>query len=534
MSRSIVLLFPRCEPDYPDEAKLIGLPLAVLTVARPLVRAGYDVRIIDENVRARAIDELVRLDRPLFVGISCLGGGQIPTGLALARLVSKLWPGVPRVWGGWNPTLLPHLYEDDARRGEVDVVVRGRGEAPVLEIARKLEAGEEFDGIPGVSWWDREGRLRRNPDAPLDDPTESDLLPYDLIDSLDDYITRHGVINYHSSYGCPHRCNFCGIPAGTRTFRVIRNERVVDQLHQIKARGIHTVIFYDDNFFTRKDRVVDLAQRMIDTRLGMSWYSNGRIDQLMTLSEDEYRVLARSGCRGINVGYETGDQRVADEIQKDVVVGDIVEIARRFKGAGIHLSVNFMVGLPGEDVESLLRSLHTLFSIHAANQDMELCWYMFMPAPGTLLWERMIREGRLTEPRTLEEHARLQSMYLEHPWYYESPRESVFREWREKHKAIAWYFQVGYAASVPAGRWRALWFGLLRRWCRRRFEHRWFRLRLDWRAFFVWNAIRVRLRWTTARALRARAFDRFARRRARGNDSSGSGTTPIPWVHRST
>ena len=236
VSRTIVLLYPRAEPDWPDPRKLQGLPLAVLTIARPLVAAGYDVRIVDENVTPRPLDELRRLPRPLYVGISCLGGHPIRSGLRLARAAGRLWPGVPRVWGGWNPTLLPHLYEDARVADRVDVVVRGRGERQALAIARRLEAGRDLDGIAGVSWRDAEGRVRRGPEPQLDDPSEAGPLPYDRIEDLSPYVTRHGALNYISSYGCPHRCSFCGIPVVTRTFRPTPTASVVGELRALRAR----------------------------------------------------------------------------------------------------------------------------------------------------------------------------------------------------------------------------------------------------------------------------------------------------------
>ena len=50
----IVLLYPRVEPDMPHGTKLLGVPLPVLTLARPLLDAGYEVQILDENAAADA------------------------------------------------------------------------------------------------------------------------------------------------------------------------------------------------------------------------------------------------------------------------------------------------------------------------------------------------------------------------------------------------------------------------------------------------------------------------------------------------
>ena len=535
MSKTIVLIFPRAEPDWPDDDKLLGLPLSVLTVARPLVDAGYDVRIVDENVLMRPMDELRAMPTPLFVGISVIGGYVIRSASLIARQVGELWPGVPRVWGGWNPTLMAHLYEADDVADLVEVVVRGRGEAQALRIAGRLEDGRDFEGIPGVSWRGPDGQMCRNPDAPLEEPREGPL-PYDLIKDFTPYLARHGAINFISSYGCPHRCEFCGIPAYSRTFKPLPSAHVVEQLRLLRTRGIETILFLDDNFFTSRSRVVELANMLIEENLGLKWHSNGRLDQVMALDDTELQLLVQSGCGSVNVGYETGDQEVADGILKDIDVTDVFECAARFRRAGLHVSLNFMIGLPGEDIDSLVRSLESLKRIHAEQPDMDVCWYMFMPAPGTALWDRLVAEGVLTEPATLTEHSRLQPLYLEHPWYYESPPDDVFREWRHKHKAIVWYFYMAYAAGRPSNPILALLFDRLRAWCRWRYERRLFRLRTDHWVAFQWNRLRVHWRWTRHRIARLHPFYDIGERRRvgrRGRDEARP-VVLVSGVHRST
>jgi anaerobic magnesium-protoporphyrin IX monomethyl ester cyclase len=535
-SRTIVLISPRAEPDWPDPKKIQGLPLALLTVARPLVAAGFDVEIVDQNVTPRIFDHLRTLAAPLWVGLSVIGGHTLTEALPIARRLRRTWPGSPIVWGGWNPTLMTALYEADSARPYVDVIVRGRGEAPALEISRRLAVGGTFEGIPGVSWRDADGRLRRNPDGAPDDYSGAEMLPYQLVRDPSLYVTRFGVLNYVSSYGCPHRCAFCGIPAATRTFRPIDNDRVVEQLRRLAdERAIKTIVFLDDNFFTSKARVLDLSERLIAAGAPVAWHSNGRLDQVGALADSELALLARSGCRSINVGYETGSQEVADLVSKDVRVEDIFGLAERFARSGLGLSINFMVGLPGETPRALVDSLDTLRAIHARNPALEVCWYMFMPAPKTELWEKLVRDGRLREPATLEEHARFQSLDLEHPWYYPSPARSIFREWRAKHKAIAWYFHSAFAppSTAKSAGFRTL-ADLRRRWCLWRWEKRFFRVRADWLAAYCLNRVAVAWRHRRARASRLGWVHAWRRKHARPTPESESSFLLVTGVQRST
>lgn len=508
MSRTIVLLYPRFEPDFPNPKKRIGLPLAPLTVARPLVKAGYDVRIIDENVHPRAIDEMRKCPKPLFVGLSVLGGNTVNTGRALAEQAKQVWPDVPRVWGGWNPTLMTKVYEHPSAREWVEIIVRGRGEAQALEIAERLSRGETgFEGVPGVSWWDEHGDLQRTEDAPFDDPTEAELLPYHLIESMEPYTTKYGIINYVASYGCPFRCEFCGIPAGTKTFKPTANHRVVSHFKHFQHMGMKEVVLYDDNFFNLKSRVLDLAQQLIDANVEMRWHCNGRVDQINKLTDGEMAMVAKSGLMSINVGYETGDQEVADGVQKGTKVEDVFQLADTLKRNEIGLSINFIVGLPGESPESLVRSMDSLVEIYKRQPNMEVSWYIFMPQPGTPLWDKLIASGELTDQDTLVEHGKFDTIFMEHPYLYRGPPTRLWREWRSKHKAIAWYFWTAYVSPIPpnpVAKWMFLKF--VRPFCRWRYEQRKFRLRIDWKLAFYYHWAHIYTQWTFKHLSRTQPF----------------------------
>ncbi|MEM7200022.1 MAG: radical SAM protein [Planctomycetota bacterium] len=534
MSRTIVLIYPRFEPDFPDPKKRIGLPLAPLTVARPLVKAGYDVRIFDENVIPRVIDELAKCPKPVFVGFSVLGGNTVNTGRKLALQVKKLWPDVPRVWGGWSPTLLTKAYEHPTARKWVDVVVRGRGEAQGLEIARRLENGaHNFDGVPGVSWWDETGALHHEPDAPFDDATEAEQLPYHLIKDLDPYTTKYGIINYVSSYGCPHKCEFCGIPAGTQTFKPTANYRVVDNFLHFKHMGMREVIFLDDNFFTSKSRVVDMAQRLVDANAGLKWHCNGRVDQINVLSDEEMQLVAKSGCLSINVGYETGDQEVADSVQKGIGVGDIFQLADTLRRHGIGLSLNFIVGLPEETPESLVRSLESLKQIYVHQPNLQVSWYIFMPQPGTPLWDKLIARGLMPDHETLEAHGKFDTIFMEHPFLYKGPPRWLWKEWRYKSKAISWYFWTAYASPIPKNPVAKFLFMRLRAWCRWRFETRRFRFRQDWWLAYYAHWSRIHVRWACKEMTRTQPFYALWRRWRKVRPVKDPDYLPIAGIPRS-
>ena len=100
-------------------------PLGILAVSTPLLRAGYEVCIVDStitpNFRRRVIDEL---DDALCLAVSLVTGPMIRETVQIAREAKRRYPDKPVILGGWHPSLLP---EQTLAAEFVDVVVRGQG-----------------------------------------------------------------------------------------------------------------------------------------------------------------------------------------------------------------------------------------------------------------------------------------------------------------------------------------------------------------------------------------------------------------------
>src|SRR5438105_8318478 len=121
-SKKIVFFFPAFSSQ---EATA---PLGILAVATPLLRAGYQVRIIDStitpNFQKTVLEEL---RDAVCLAVSLVTGPMIRETVQIARAAKQLYPKLPVVLGGWHPSLLP----DQTLAAEfVDVVVAGGGKLP--------------------------------------------------------------------------------------------------------------------------------------------------------------------------------------------------------------------------------------------------------------------------------------------------------------------------------------------------------------------------------------------------------------------
>src|SRR5579862_1211815 len=143
-SRKIVFFFPSFTSS---EATA---PLGLLAIATPLLRAGYEVRLIDSTItpdyKARVVEEM---RDALCLGISLVTGPMIRETVEIARECKRLYPDKPVILGGWHPSLLP---DQTLAAPYVDVVVIGQGEHAFLDVVRHIEAGESLKGVAGVGY----------------------------------------------------------------------------------------------------------------------------------------------------------------------------------------------------------------------------------------------------------------------------------------------------------------------------------------------------------------------------------------------
>ena len=155
-SKKIVFFFPSFASS---EATA---PLGILAVATPLVRAGYQVVLIDStitpNYKKRVLEEV---RDAICLGISLVTGPMIRETVEIANAVKEWDPDFPIVLGGWHPSLLP---DQTLRAACFDYVVRGQGEDAFLELVQHLQSNAAVDLVPGIGF-KRDGKLILPPSA---------------------------------------------------------------------------------------------------------------------------------------------------------------------------------------------------------------------------------------------------------------------------------------------------------------------------------------------------------------------------------
>ena len=409
-SRKIVFFFPAFSSS---EATA---PLGILALATPLLRAGFDVRIVDStitpNFRSRVIEEL---KDALCLAVSLVTGPMIRETVQIARLAKSLYPDKPVILGGWHPSLLP----DQTLAAEyVDVVVQGQGEEAMLEVAERVEAGESFEGIPGVGYKE-DGKLRFNTPRTLKPIRELPPKAYQLAD-FDAYERACGRrwAMYTSSLACPYNCAYCTNNAVYgRKWNALDPEQVVAETTDLVSRyGLQLLWIVDDNFLVDRERAILIAEGLVNRRVKFEWSIQASTNLVDRFSVDELKLLHRAGLSQVAQGAETGSPKMQKLMNKDFQkLETIYAAADKLTQAGIRPSFNMIFGFPGEGGPERRESVRLVMDICRRFPRAEFWTNIFTPYPGAPVMSRAFELG-IDVPKTLEGWADFFPRYTTLPW----------------------------------------------------------------------------------------------------------------------
>lgn len=337
--------------------KIQQLSLPLLAASTP---AEHRVTIVDESFAPDDINEDVDL-----VGITVM------TDLAhRAYHIAETYRqrGVPVVMGGMHPTALPGEALQHA-----DAVVLGEGDEVWPQLVTDASSGRLHKTYRANTMIDMTG-------LPL---PRRDLYPRPSFSSYTPF-----SVGVQTSRGCPYDCEFCsiGLLMGHK-YRLRPVRDVIAEMESIR----HPIFLVDDNLALNRRAAKELFTEMIP--LKRRWVGEGTV----SLAEDLQllRLMKRSGCHGLLIGFESVQKETQNSMLKlKKLKMDYSEAMRRFHGEGIPIQGAFVFGFDHENKDVFEQTLEFAF---AARLDLAQ-FRPLTPYPGTHLYQRLLKEGRLPVP----------------------------------------------------------------------------------------------------------------------------------------
>jgi len=330
-----------------------------LSICARLVPEDWIVEIVDECTLERPHRPKADVD---LVGITAMTT-QANRAYEIADEYRRL--GVTVILGGIHPSAMP-----EEAAAHADAVARGDAESTLPHI---------------LADWQR-GRLKRvydwaaYPPAPIATPRK------DLLDPRD-YLVFNPI---QTTRGCPHTCTFCTTPGVFgRKFRQREIRDIVEEIREAKERHRSwCFIFADDNFGGDHAWALELCAAL--EPLKIAWAS--QCDILISRNERLLEAMRRSGCVGLILGLESPRAETLAEAGKRYVQAGTYEWRiRRIQAAGISLWGAFIFGFDHDDWRDCMRACRFAQRMNLAMS----CYPILTPYPGTGIWERFNREGRI-------------------------------------------------------------------------------------------------------------------------------------------
>jgi anaerobic magnesium-protoporphyrin IX monomethyl ester cyclase len=292
----------------------------------------------------------------------------------------------------------------------VDVVGRYEYDLTIRDIAAATEEGTDLGEVPGISYR-RGGHTLQTADRPFMTSEQLDAIPFvtsvykNHLDIRDYTLSHalHPMVQLFTARGCPNRCTFCSWPRtfmGTK-FRARSVTNVVDEFEYVSKEllAVKEIFVEDDTFTIDKKRVREICTEVQQRDLEVRWSCNARA----TLDYETMRIMKSAGCRLIDVGYESGSDKILKNIKKGVTTADTKAFTVDAKRAGLNILADFIFGLPEESDDTIQQTIRFIKEI---KPDM-LQIAVATPIPGTEFYQWISDNGFLVESdssRTIDEH----------------------------------------------------------------------------------------------------------------------------------
>jgi anaerobic magnesium-protoporphyrin IX monomethyl ester cyclase len=388
MSR-VALVYPYFRTHAPTE--MLFTPLGISTLASQLKRSGIETRIFDCTFSTiEDIQTGIKEYHPDVVGIHTMVTLSRST-FRIAELIKSDLPDALLVSGGPLPTLYPGRFAqlfDVIFQGEADTSFPQfcmdylqLGESPKRDLSKLTLT--KYAGL----YIDQNNLFINNPQGhhtekeidsfPLPFRGDFDHNTYQQAGILKDGLKTTSIL---TTYGCPFNCDFCSKPVFGNSFRRRSLDKVFEEIGQIHDLGYNNLWIADDNFTLDISFLKGFCKRNKGSDIQWSCLS-----RVTAITPEIAELMKNAGCRRVYLGLETGSDNTLQLMRKKATLKEGVQAVHCFHKAGIEVAAFFIVGYPGETVNSIEQTFKFALSLPLN----EISFNVPFPLPGSSLFDRV-------------------------------------------------------------------------------------------------------------------------------------------------
>lgn len=371
--------------------KMLKPPFGLLSIASIFLKRGVDIVWIDADLLRHHPNRIYQLiNANTDVDLIAIGG--LHTAYSSVKSIFEYLQNqkidIPVILGGRIAQTLDYLLWQ--KIPNLQMICKQEGEYVIDSLCNHFP---NFEKVLGLEL-KKNAKIIKNPAASI---VESlDKLPPIPWNLLDRQYFKKGTANILTGRGCPFSCNFCRIKPDR--YRVGSISRVLDEIKYLAdSYDLNKIVVMDEFFLQNKSRVAQLCDGMKE--LNLAWLCTSRGDAIKKADLDLLRKMAKSGCKKILMGIESGSQTILNSMNKRVNVSSIEISMRLIRKAGLKVKPTFIFGFPGETRETALENVKwrlkmESFGLYYRNKKGK--YFYATPYPGTRLYSYFKERYRLT------------------------------------------------------------------------------------------------------------------------------------------
>jgi len=210
------------------------------------------------------------------------------------------------------------------------------------------------------------------------------------------YLSHGGMLNLQTKRGCPFHCTYCTYPhiEGAR-MRFFPPREVARNARELQDAGAKYIFITDSAFNASYDHSSQVAKAFIEARVSIPW---GGFFAPTIPPDDYFKLMADAGLTHVEFGTESLSDTVLNNLRKPFASGDVFAAHEKALEASLHIAHYLLLGGPGENKQTLQKTLVGLDSMERA------VFFFFCGIriyPHTDLYDVALREGQITAKQNI-------------------------------------------------------------------------------------------------------------------------------------
>ena len=252
-----------------------------------------------------------------------------------------------------------------------------------LNYADSVAIGEAEDTWPQIIGDLKSNCLKKKYES--NNNVDMSLIKYDYGVFKSKNYHRIGLVQF--SRGCKFSCDFCSVHVFYKNrIRCKRVEVIVDEIKAIKEKYI---FFVDDNIFSNEEEAKKLFLAM--KPLKKKWFCQISMD--IASNKPLLSLMKESGCLLVVIGFESLNRENLKKMGKsaNLTYQSYKNAIENIYSSGLMIYATFVIGYEGDTV----KNIRDLLKFAIDNKFAIANFNPLMPMPGTRLFERLAKNGKL-------------------------------------------------------------------------------------------------------------------------------------------